>query len=109
MNMNSPQDPLSTKSAHESGEPDSNQIKSAPNERWIQWTIVILLSILVALSGAQLLGTVLFELVIDYKSALVRVVILLPVLIIASYLLVKKWHKLILNNDEPRNGSSSKE
>lgn len=64
---------------------------------WTQWAIVVLLSILIALSGAQLLGTVLLELVIDYKSALLRIAILLPVLVIAVFLLVKHWRKLLLD------------
>ena len=63
----------------------------------MQWVIVVLLSILIALSGAQLLGTVLLELVVDYKSALLRIAILLPVLIIAVFLLVKQWQKLFLD------------
>ena len=62
---------------------------------WPQWAIVVLLSIFIALSGAELLGTVLLELFVDYKAALLRIVILLPVLIIASILLVKQWKKLI--------------
>lgn len=70
---------------------------SPPEEktRWPQWAIVVLLSILIALSGAQLLGTVLLELVVDYKAGLLRVAILLPVLVIASFLLLKHWQKLI--------------
>ncbi len=71
---------------------------------WTQWVIVVLLSILIALSGAQLLGTVLLELVVDYKSALLRIAILLPVLVIAVFLLVKHWRKLLL--DKPGHAKS---
>lgn len=66
--------------------------------QWPQWTIVILLSMLIAISGAELLGTVMVELMVDFKAALphalLRLVILGSVLVIATFLLVKQWKKL---------------
>lgn len=84
-------------------------LKSQPDDktRWPQWAIVVLLSILIALSGAQLLGTVLLELVVDYKAGLLRVAILLPILLIASYLLLKHWQKLITERSKAADSTNA--
>lgn len=58
------------------------------------WASAILLTVLVGLSAAALLGATFMELLFDKLSALTRVIILLPVLMISSYLLVQKWRKL---------------
>ena len=93
--------PQNTPAEHQSEKPASDlpvlPPQSANKTPWAQWAIVVLLSILIALSAAQLLGTVLLELVVDYKSALLRMAILLPVLIIAVFLLVKHCRKLLLD------------
>ena len=56
-----------------------------------EWAFAVLLTMLVGLSGAALLGATFLELLFDSTSALVRVFVLLPVLVIASYLLVRLW------------------
>ena len=93
--------PQNSSAEHQSEQPsiDLPVLPPQPANKtpWTQWMIVVLLSILIVLSGAQLLGTVLLELVVDYKSALLRIAILLPVLIIAVFLLVKHWRKLLLD------------
>ncbi len=66
------------------------------------WAVAILLTALVGLSGAALLGATFMELLFDRLSALTRVVILLPVLLISCYLLVKKWQKLFQRHDAAR-------
>lgn len=59
------------------------------------WAFAILLTILVGLSAAALLGATFIELLFDKLSAVTRLVVLLPVLVISSFLLVKKWQKLM--------------
>ena len=66
-----------------------------------EWALAVLLTMLVGLSGAALLGATFLELLFDTTSALIRVFVLLPVLVIASYLLVRLW--LTLN--ERRNAA----
>ena len=66
-----------------------------------EWALAVLLTMLVGLSGAALLGATFMELLFDSTSALIRVFVLLPVLVIASYLLVRLW--LTLN--ERRNAA----
>ena len=93
--------PQNTATEHQS-EKSSIDLPSLPPQPpnktpWAQWMIVVLISILIVLSGAQLLGTVLLELVVDFKAALLRIAILLPVLIIAVFILVKQWQKLFLD------------
>jgi hypothetical protein len=63
------------------------------------WAVAILLTVLVGLSGAALLGATFMELLFDKLSAVTRVVILLPVLLITTFLLVKKWQKLFHRRD----------
>ena len=63
------------------------------------WAVAILLTVLVGLSAAALLGATFMELLFDKLSALTRVIILLPVLMISSYLLVQKWRKLLHRHD----------
>lgn len=63
------------------------------------WAVATLLTILVGLSAAALLGATFMELLFDKVSALTRVVVLLPVLLISAYLLTQKWRKLIHRND----------
>ena len=63
------------------------------------WAITILLTMLVGLSGAALLGATFMELLFDKMSAVMRIVVLLPVLLISSYLLVQKWRELIHRHD----------
>ena len=63
------------------------------------WAIAILLTVLVGLSGAALLGATFMELLFDKMSAVMRIVVLLPVLLISSYLLVQKWRGLIHRHD----------
>ena len=69
--------------------------------RWPQWALAILLTTLVCLSAAALLGATFMELMFDSTSAWIRVFVLLPVLLIASYLLGKLWWKLF----QQRNGT----
>ena len=66
-----------------------------------EWALAVLLTMLFGLSGAALLGATFMELLFDSTSALIRVFVLLPVLVIASYLLVRLW--LTLN--ERRNAA----
>ena len=63
------------------------------------WALAILLTILVGLSAAALLSATFMELLFDKLSALTRLVVLLPVLLISSFLLVKKWQKLMHRHD----------
>ena len=75
---------------------DANVTPPAPEEKVAQadWALAILLTALVGLSGAALLGATFMEMLFDKISAVTRVVVLLPVLLISAYLLVKKWQKL---------------
>lgn len=59
------------------------------------WAVAILLTMLVGLSGAALLSATFMELLFDKMSAVMRIIVLLPVLLISSYLLVQKWRGLI--------------
>ena len=63
------------------------------------WAVAILLTVLVGLSAAALLGATFMELLFDKLSAVTRVIILLPVLMISAYLLVQKWRKLFHRHD----------
>lgn len=90
--MNNPNEPLKENNAVEPPDPAS---KVAPSD----WALAILLTALVGLSGAALLGATFMELLFDRLSAVTRVVILLPVLLISCYLLVKKWQKLFQRHD----------
>ncbi|MCY7387811.1 MAG: hypothetical protein LH481_07070 [Burkholderiales bacterium] len=63
------------------------------------WAIAVLLTLLVGLSGAALLGATFMELLFDKMSAVMRIVVLLPVLVISAYLLVQKWRMLIHRHD----------
>ena len=63
------------------------------------WAIAILLTMLVGLSGAALLSATFMELLFDKMSAVMRIIVLLPVLLISSYLLVQKWRELIHRHD----------
>ena len=63
------------------------------------WALAILLTILVGLSAAALLSATFMELLFDKLSAVTRLVVLLPVLLISSFLLVKKWRKLMHRHD----------
>lgn len=62
---------------------------------WSQWALAILLTALVGLSTAALLVATIMELLFDSASAWIRFAVLLPVLLIASYLLLQLWQKLI--------------
>lgn len=62
---------------------------------WSQWALAILLTALVGLSAAALLVATIMELLFDSASAWIRFAVLLPVLLIASYLLLQLWQKLI--------------
>jgi hypothetical protein len=64
-----------------------------------EWALAILLTILVGLSGAALLAASIMELMFDSVSAWVRVGVMLPVLLIAAYLLIQKWRRLIHQRD----------
>ena len=90
--MNNPNEPSTEATNVVPPEPAS---KVAPSD----WAVAILLTALVGLSGAALLGATFMELLFDRLSALTRVVILLPVLLISCYLLVKKWQKLFQRHD----------
>ena len=63
------------------------------------WALAILLTILVGLSAAALLSATFMELLFDKLSAVTRLVVLLPVLVISAFLLVKKWRKLMHRHD----------
>lgn len=63
------------------------------------WAVAILLTMLVGLSGAALLSATFMELLFDKMSAVMRIIVLLPVLLISSYLLVQKWRGLINRHD----------
>ena len=75
---------------------DASVTPTAPEEKVApsDWALAILLTALVGLSGAALLGATFMEMLFDKISAVARVVVLLPVLLISAYLLVKKWQKL---------------
>ncbi len=64
-----------------------------------QWALAILLTILIGLSAAALLSASVMELMFDSPSAWIRIGVLLPVLLIASYLLVQLWRKLFNRHD----------
>lgn len=93
--MNNPNEPLKE---------DIQVVPSDPASKvsLADWAVAILLTVLVGLSGAALLGATFMELLFDRLSALTRVVILLPVLLISCYLLVKKWQKLFQRHDAGR-------
>jgi len=93
--MNNPNEPLKE---------DTQVVPSdrASKVSLADWAVAILLTVLVGLSGAALLGATFMELLFDRLSALTRVVILLPVLLISCYLLVKKWQKLFQRHDAGR-------
>lgn len=63
------------------------------------WAVAILLTMLVGLSGAALLSATFMELLFDKMSAVMRIIVLLPILLISSYLLVQKWRGLINRHD----------
>ena len=63
--------------------------------QWSEWALAVLLTVLIGLSAAALLVTSIMELIFDTASAWVRIGVLLPVLLIASYLLIQLWLKLI--------------
>ena len=67
-----------------------------------EWALAILLTMLIGLSAAALLVTGVMELMFDSASAWVRIGVLLPVLLIASYLLVQLWLKLIQRRDSAK-------
>ena len=103
MNESQPPDPSKnmTPTIEVSAEMNANSSPTLASEQkaqWPQWAIVILLSMLIAISGAELLGTVMVELMVDFKAALphalLRLTILGSVLVIATFLLVKQWKKL---------------
>ena len=93
--MNNPNEPLKEDAPVM---PPGPAAKVAPSD----WAVAILLTALVGLSGAALLGATFMELLFDRLSAVTRVVILLPVLLISCYLLVKKWQKLFQRHDAAR-------
>ena len=64
-----------------------------------QWALAILLTMLIGLSAAALLSASVMELMFDSPSAWIRIGVLLPVLLIASYLLVQLWRKLFNRHD----------
>lgn len=76
---------------------------------WPQWAIVVLLTMMIALSGAQLLGTVVVELFVDLKAALLRILILLPVLIIGIFMLVQEWKKLFVDKSNSTESTAAKD
>ena len=67
-----------------------------------EWALAILLTMLIGLSAAALLVTGVMELMFDSASAWMRIGVLLPVLLIASYLLVQLWLKLIQRRDNTK-------
>ena len=64
-----------------------------------QWALAILLTMLVGLSAAALLSTSVMEMLFDSASAWIRLGVLLPVLLIATYLLVQTWRNLFSRHD----------
>ena len=66
---------------------------------WSQWALAILLTMLVGLSAAALLSASVMELMFDSPSAWIRIGVMLPVLLIAAYLLVQQWRKLFNRHD----------
>ena len=70
-----------------------------PKVTWSQWALAILLTTLVGLSAAALLAATIMELMFDSASAWIRLAVLLPVLLIATYLLVQLWQKLFNRRD----------
>ncbi len=93
--------------------PPASVSASEQKAQWPQWAIVILLTMLIAISGAELLGTVMVELIVDFKAALphamLRLVILGSVLIIATFLLVKQWKKLFSDRAGKSDSASTNE
>ena len=88
-------DPIIPPKADESLAPTAPVSKVAMSD----WAIAILLTMLVGLSGAALLSATFMELLFDKMSAVMRIIVLLPVLLISSYLLVQKWRELIHRHD----------
>ena len=70
-----------------------------PKVSWSQWALAVLLTTLVGLSAAALLAATIMELMFDSAAAWTRFAVLLPVLLIATYLLVQLWQKLINRRD----------
>ena len=70
-----------------------------PKVTWSQWALAVLLTTLVGLSAAALLAATIMELMFDSAAAWTRFAVLLPVLLIATYLLVQLWQKLINRRD----------
>ena len=70
-----------------------------PKVTWSQWALAVLLTTLVGLSAAALLAATIMELMFDSAAAWIRFAVLLPVLLIATYLLVQLWQKLINRRD----------
>lgn len=66
---------------------------------WSEWSLAILLTILVGLSAAALLSASIMELMFDSASAWIRIFVMLPVLLISSFLLVQLWQKLFHRRD----------
>ena len=64
-----------------------------------EWALAILLTTLIGLSSAALLVAFILELMFDSTAAWTRIAVLLPVLIIASFLLVQLWRKLFNRRD----------
>ena len=64
-----------------------------------EWALAILLTILIGLSAAALLVTGVMELMFDSAAAWIRIGVLLPVLLIASYLLIELWLRLVHRRD----------
>ena len=81
---------------NERGFPAANQ---EPKVGWSQWALAILLTTLVGLSAAALLAATIMELMFDSAAAWIRFAVLLPVLLIATYLLVQLWQKLFNRRD----------
>ena len=74
-------------------------VKPEGKVSWSEWALAILLTMLVGLSAAALLSTSVMELMFDSPSAWVRIGVMLPVLLIATYLLVQQWRKLFNRHD----------
>lgn len=66
---------------------------------WSEWALAILLTMLVGLSAAALLSASIMELMFDSASAWIRIFVMLPVLLISSFLLVQLWQKLFYRRD----------
>ena len=70
-----------------------------PKVSWSQWALAVLLTTLVGLSAAALLAATIMELMFDSAAAWIRFAVLLPVLLIATDLLVQLWQKLFNRRD----------